>query len=224
MSLPFTSIIITVDNTREQLEACVRSIQAFTDGPFEIIVIDNGSNDGTDEYCRQKRITFASLPQARSHPTACNIGLKLAKGKALLLLNSCAIATPNWLSNMLHCLYSDSRNAGVAPDINTISQMYRLKTSYEIIEGLIGAASKYNHRNPAKWRQIEHIAGDCFLFKRELLQRIGYLEEPPEFGTNQWDDYCIRAIQAGYRLMSAGDVIIYRQDIPGFSAKGSALA
>lgn len=79
--MTMTSIIIPTYNRLGLLRSCVESIRAHTRSAYEIIVVDNASNDGTEAYCRASKLTLISLPENRGFPLACNIGLQLAAGR-----------------------------------------------------------------------------------------------------------------------------------------------
>lgn len=207
--MKMTSIIIPTLNEREILSNCIHSIQQFTKVPYEIIVVDNGSNDGTLEYCREQGITFISNADNRGFPAACNMGLKVACGDALLLLNNDVIVTHRWLTNMLHCLYSSKDIGIVGPLSNYASGKQQFDAGYRNIDQYHEMAWHFNRPDHKKWIQVERIVGFCMLFKRELLDQIGYLDERFYPGHYEDDDFCYRARNAGYRLMIAGDVFIH---------------
>ncbi len=56
--------------------------------PYEIIVVDNGSTDGTLDYCLRQDVTLVSFARNRGFPVACNAGLQTAGGDTLLLLGA----------------------------------------------------------------------------------------------------------------------------------------
>ena len=107
-----TSIIIPTFNGKDLLKDCIYSIKRHTEEPYEIIVVDNGSSDGTVDICRQEGIAFISLANNVGFPAACNKGLKIATGDTILLLNNDVIVTRNWLQNMFNFLNSET-NIGI---------------------------------------------------------------------------------------------------------------
>lgn len=208
-----TSIIIPTYNGRELLKDCIYSIKEHTNEPHEIIVVDNGSTDGTLDFCRQEGITFLSLPINTGYPAACNKGLRMATGDALLLLNNDIIVAKNWLGNMLKCLYSASDIGIVGPLTNYASGKQQINIPYTNVEDM---ANRFNKPNSRKWRKTDRIVGLCFLFKRELMERIGLLDERFSPGHYEDDDYCYRAKSAGYQLRIAGDVFIFHHGNASF--------
>ncbi|MFS0723248.1 glycosyltransferase family 2 protein [Paenibacillus sp. 1P07SE] len=214
-----TSIIIPTYNGKELLKDCLYTISQHTREPVEIIVVDNGSTDGTADFCRQERITFISLPANRGFPAACNAGLKLATGDALLLLNNDVLVTENWLGHMLACLNSAPEIGIVGPMSNYVSGRQQIREPFTNLEEM---SARYSHQDPGKWQSVQRIVGLCFLFKRELLERVGLLDERYSPGHYEDDDYCYRARLAGYRLMIAGDVFIFHHGSASFSRENEA--
>jgi len=211
--LQTTSIIIPNRNGKALLETCIRSIKEHTHVPYEIIVVDNGSTDGSLELCYREKVKLISFPVNHGFPKACNAGLRIAKGDSLLLLNNDTIVTPNWLAGMLRCLYSAANIGIVGPMTNYASGRQQIEEPFTTLDDM---AKRYSEPNPGKWREVKRIVGLCFLFKRELLQNVGYLDESFSPGHYEDDDYCYRARLQGYRLLIAGDVFIYHEGSASF--------
>lgn len=212
-----TSIIIPTYNGRGLLEECVYTIRQHTHSVYEIIVVDNGSTDGTTDFCRQEGVPFISAPTNFGFPKACNLGLRIASGDALLLLNNDVMVTPMWLDNMLHCLYSAEDVGIVGPVTNYASGKQQIDIPFTNIQEM---ADRYNRPNRKKWFEVRRIVGLCFLFKRELLNKVGYLDERFSPGHFEDDDFCLRVRQAGYRLFVAGDVFIFHHGSKSFTRQG----
>lgn len=208
-----TSIIIPTYNGKELLKDCIYSIKRYTEQPHEIIVVDNGSSDGTGDICRQEGVTFISLANNVGFPAACNKGLKIATGDTLLLLNNDVIVSRNWLGNMLDCLYSSSEIGIVGPLTNYASGKQQVDMPYSNVEEM---EQQLNEPDARKWVQVDRIVGLCFLFKRELMDRIGLLDERFSPGHYEDDDYCYRARQAGYTFKIAGDVFVFHHGSASF--------
>ncbi|MBO2944000.1 glycosyltransferase family 2 protein [Paenibacillus sp. F411] len=211
-----TSIIIPTFNGLELLRSCVEHIRTYTDTAYEIIVVDNGSRDGTCEYCLQEGLFLISLPQNLGFPAACNYGLRAARGDSLLLLNNDVLVSPRWLSLLTQALYSRPEYGIAGPVTNYASGIQQVKVSYKNREGFLVEAERHNRSNPARWREVQRIVGLCFLFKREVAQSIGLLDEGFSPGHYEDDDYCYRARKKGYRLILAGDVLVHHEGSASF--------
>lgn len=214
--MTLTSIIIPTYNALPLLQSCIESIRAHTLQPYEIIVVDNASTDGTDAYCRMNGITFISLPENRGFPAACNMGLLLASGDELLLLNNDVVVSREWLANLKRALYSAPNIGIVGPVTNYASGRQQVKTEYEGLTAFHKAAELFNFPDPSKWIEVRRLVGLCFLFKRELLTSVGLLDERFSPGHYEDDDYCYRAKLRGYRLLIAGDCLVHHEGSASF--------
>ncbi|WP_138496623.1 glycosyltransferase family 2 protein [Paenibacillus pinistramenti] len=211
-----TSIIIPTYNGLHLLARCLDSIRKFTEVPYEIIVVDNGSTDGTAEYCERQKVRLIALPQNEGFPKAANKGLAIASGEQMLLLNNDCVVTPRWLSQMLTALHSSEHTGIVGPVTNYASGRQQIETGLGGIAELLEYAEGHNHSDPAKWAEVRRLVGLCFLFKRSLYEQIGPLDEGFSPGHYEDDDYCYRAVQRGFRLLICGDTFIYHQGSVSF--------
>jgi GT2 family glycosyltransferase len=212
-----TSIIIPNFNGLSLLKECVNSIRMHTSSPYEIIVVDNGSSDGSVAYCAKERVKLVSLPINRGFPAACNLGLHISTGNALMLLNNDTILTPNWLDNLQRSLYSSEDVGMVGPITNHASGKQQIQDPFTNVNDM---AAKYNSPDPSKWQDANRLVGICLLFKREMFEKIGFMDERFTPGHYEDDDYCYRARLAGYRLLITGDCFIFHHGSASFQKIG----
>jgi len=202
------SIIIPVYNQLHLTRNCLASIRRHTNMPYEIIVINNGSTDKTKSVLNKlSHIKTINNSQNTGFAHACNQGIVKATGNIIVLLNNDTIVSKNWLENMVTCLNSHPQIGIVGPTSNFVAgkQLVRgpsLKR-YDFGKGVA------NELNPAKWFDVDFLSGFCMVIKRELIDRIGLLDERFNIGSFEDNDYCLRACRAGYRLVVSGDTFIY---------------
>lgn len=206
-----TSIVIPTCNERDVLIQCIESIRANTPEPHEIIVVDNGSTDGTADYLRSQvgRLRYHIEPHQLGFARAVNIGLRMCSGSTVMFLNHDTVLTPRWLGNLLACLYADPERRLVGPVTNYISGVQCIDTSYDSLEAMQQFAASYNQSDPTKWEKTERLTGFCVLMTRETMQRIGYMDERYKIGNCEDDDYGLRARIAGMELWIARDTFIH---------------
>ncbi|WMT40203.1 glycosyltransferase family 2 protein [Paenibacillus sp. D2_2] len=211
-----TSIIIPTYNGLHLLIPCVEAIRRFTEVPYEIIIMDNGSTDGTAEYGLREELIVISLPDNVGFPAACNRGLSIASGHQLLLLNNDVIVSPRWLSNMLTTLYSSEDVGMVGPLTNYCSGRQQVDIHWNGLAEYYESAEQYNHSSPERWQEVPRLVGMCLMLKRKLFTELGPLDERFSPGHYEDDDYCYRARQYGYRLLISGDTLIYHAGSASF--------
>ncbi|MDD6698963.1 MAG: autotransporter strand-loop-strand O-heptosyltransferase [Selenomonas sp.] len=207
-----TSIVILNYNTRDFLDTCLQSIRANTrDVPHEVIVVDNGSKDGSVKWLKQQKdIRCIFNKKNEGFPKGCNQGLAIARGTELLLLNSDTIVTPRWLSNMRTALYSRDNVGAVGCMTNYCSNFQQVNDAgYKSVDELMTFAEKYNRSDPAKWERRLRLVGFCFLFRRDIYEKLGGLDEQFSPGNYEDDDYSLRIWQAGYELLLCRDTFIH---------------
>ncbi len=174
-----TSIIILSYNALDYTKLCLESIRKHTPlGTYELIVIDNASTDGSAQWLKeQEDIRLIINEENVGFPKGCNQGLKMAQGSELLLLNNDVIVTPFWLDNMRAALYSQDRVGAVGCLTNSCSNEQSIDIGYDSLEGLEKAADKFNQQDPGKWYPWLLLVGFCLLFKRDVYERLGDLDE-----------------------------------------------
>ena len=101
--VPLVSIVVVNWNGIKVLDRCLTSLSAQTFQDFEIIVVDNGSGDGSVDLLGKKwpGIHLEKLPANRGFALANNHGARIAQGKWLALVNNDAFPAPEWLEELL---------------------------------------------------------------------------------------------------------------------------
>lgn len=209
-----TSIVILNMNTCGLLRQCIESIRRYTvRGTYELIVVDNGSTDGSVPWIiAQPDIRYIINEKNEGFPKGCNQGMVIAKGTEILLLNSDVIVTPLWLDNMREVLYMDDSVGAVSCVTNYCSNGQQINVPEELrnnVAAIVEFGRKYNEQRPRRISLRSTLVGFCFLFRYELYQQIGELDEIFSPGNYEDDDYSLRILQAGFNLICCEDTFIY---------------
>ncbi len=205
-----TSIIVLTRNQLVYTQQCLNSVRFCTKEPYELIVVDNGSSDGTVEYLRaQDDVRLIANCGNRGFPAGCNQGINEARGEQIVLLNNDAIVTTHWLDTLLQALHSDPRIGIVGPCSNNVSGSQRVAACYEDLAGLERFAAELKRAHGGEWRDTERVVGFCLLMRRSLVDKIGLLDEQFGIGNFEDDDYCRRARLAGFRCLIARDAFVH---------------
>ena len=213
--LPFVSIVILTFNQLEKTRDCLDSIRRHTPELHEIIVVDNGSTDGTLPWlkeacaCNDSYILIENR-ENRGFAAGCNQGIEAARGEYVLLLNNDVVVTKDWLCGMLECLRATADAGIIGPMTNNISGIQQISDAkYSSLVELDEFAAAFRKRNRHQRILFRRIVGFCMLFRKSLTDEIGVLDETFGTGNFEDDDFCLRAAIAGYRNVIAGDVFIH---------------
>lgn len=206
-------VVITYNNFNLTVQ-CVNSILRNTTWPnYQLIVVDNGSDDGTCDYLERLRQEVPSVkiilnPENRGFAAANNQGLREANGDILLLLNNDTVVPKGWLDPLVHHL-RDSSIGLVGPVTNAVGNEAKIKVSYTDIQQMQDFADGYTEAHKGRLFDISMLAMFCVAFRRDVLDEVGFLDEAFGIGMFEDDDYSRRVQASGYRTVCAEDAFIH---------------
>lgn len=182
---PRISVIVVNFNGRRLLDACLNSLarQSLPSDFFEVIVIDNGSSDGSVEYLR------AEYPWVRVHPLAGNrgfaggnnAGFRIARGQYLALINNDAEAEPECLERLLVAILRSPTIGGVAAKLRFRHDQARINsTGLMLFRDGRGGDRGFRQPDFGQFDQPAEVFGACAagaMFRRELIDELGGFDE-----------------------------------------------
>lgn len=212
------SIVIPVLNQIELTKRCLESIEAHTQRPYELILVDNGSTeDLAGAIATQKpargRIVLMRNERNEGFAFAVNQGLARATGSVVVVLNNDTRVTPEWATRSIALLNAHPRIGAVGPMTNRASGPQVLSgVGYDVEapeRGLDAFARKRALEHAGSFVLLARLVGLCMVVKRELLDRIGGFDPCFGLGNFEDDDFSLRAMRAGFRLAVACDVFVH---------------
>ncbi|MDD5438782.1 MAG: glycosyltransferase [Candidatus Omnitrophica bacterium] len=204
MKKDHVSIIIVNFNGRGYLERCLSTAmeQKFDRERYEVIMVDNGSTDGSVEYVRKM---FEKVKIIRSNKNnfayACNLGVKEAEGDYCLLANNDMSFSPLWLGELFRVI-SERPDAGAVQskillENGKINSLGVMETGHRYFKD-IGFGEE--DTSDGRVRSVGYISGGATLFRKELIEKAGLFDE--DFIMYVEDvDMSYRLKQAGYTLL-----------------------
>ncbi|WP_088068519.1 glycosyltransferase [Gottfriedia luciferensis] len=206
-----TSIIILTYNQLEVSKKCFESLAKYTkEEEVEIIVVDNGSTDGTREYLKSNSSFITILNDINmGFAKGCNQGIEVATGDNLLFLNNDTIVTENWLDAMFALLNSNEKIGMVGPVSNYVSGLQRINVDYHTDEEINEFSLRYCAKVKGKSKRVIRLVGFCLLVRRELIEKLVGFDERFKLGSFEDDDICLRTVLEGYELHIALDSFVH---------------
>jgi GT2 family glycosyltransferase len=209
-----TSIVVVTQDGLAFNRLCLESVLANSrDDDFELIVVDNGSEDGTRGYLIEladldARVRVLLNGRNKGFAPACNQGLRLALGEHLVLLNNDTMVPPGWLAGLL----SHLRNPGVGlvgPVTNRIGNEAEVETDYRTWGEFLEFAGRRSREHAGEWLEMRVPAMFCLAMRRQTYRDLGPLDERYEVGLLEDDDYADRAREAGYQQRCVEDTVVH---------------
>ena len=211
---PRVSVVVVVHDGLPFTRLCIESILASTDAPpYELVVVDNGSADGTKEFLDSVGEAFAQVRVLRNDhnlgfPAGVNRGIGEARAQILALANNDVVVTPGWLSRLTRCLADP--DIGLAGAVtNRIGNEAEIEASYRTYGELLAFADERARLNAEVVRDLGTATMFCLAMRREVWERLGPLDEEFGLGTLEDDDYSARARAAGLRIVCAEDAFVH---------------
>lgn len=226
--LPSVTIVIICFNQLELTRRCVESILRYTQYPnYELILVDNGSTDGTYAYGVQlasdnDHIRFLPLGDNLGFPAACNRGIQATDNDAVILMNNDTHVTPGWLFKLLRPSLRDSSIGLCGPLTNNIGNQQKIHITYSTMDEMIVRSEIFTASRYRQLYEAEGLAFFCILITRSVIDAVGLLDEGYGLGFFEDDDYCMRVSEAGYRMVICDDVFVHH-DLGGSFGRLSPL-
>lgn len=261
---PRYSVVIVTYNSRENIRACLDSLRgcgpaapgtygsgsganaqsagdrnavsnALADGSHEVIVVDNGSRDGTQEYLRsQGDIRMILNGGNNGFSKGCNQGAAIASGEYVIFLNPDTWVTKGWSDAMARYFEIQGENQGVGavgPVSNYVAGLQRLDvnlppawaqaTSFpgngvpEVAESI---ARILREANRGRGVESKLLIGFCLMMRRALFLSMGGMDEDLFLGNDDLD-LSWRLRNAGLKLVVAADAFVFHEGQKSFKTE-----
>lgn len=229
---PFVSLVIVTWNCKDYVLECLQSVFKNKGVDFEVLVRDNGSNDGTVQMIREV------FPQVRLIGNGKNVGfaaanneaIDLTRGAYILLLNPDTVLPQGAISELVSELSSGSDLRVVVPTLlNHDSSLQSSINTFPTISNIIGTDIRALLRsiNTKRFQKgelepkIDWVRGACLLLPKTVIEQVGKLDENL-FMYGEDLDYCWRLKKAGYQIVWAKSIkVVHHGNVSGLQKWGN---
>lgn len=208
-----TAIVVNW-NGEHLLPECLESLSHQSLNGLEILLVDNGSSDGSLDLVRSRfpKVRLLALSENRGFAAGNNRGIEASSSEFVALLNNDAVADYHWAEHLLAAAH-DSRVGIVASRVLLYSDRERLDSAGDGMT-IVGVGYKRGHRTPsgsfASSETVFGASGCAMLLRRSMLAEIGLFDED-FFLLYEDSDLCFRAQLRGWKCPYAPNAIVYHR-------------
>lgn len=220
-------IVVCVHNALADVKLCLESIRrARNNEQHALIIVDDGSDQPTAQYLEKFAhsapwIKLHRNPKPLGYTKAANQGLRASTGELVILLNSDTIVTDGWAEKLADAVFATPGAGIVGPMSNAASHQsipeHRGTKDQTAINDLPpGLTAEDMNRYCEQWTtadvlpRVPLVHGFCFGVTREVIDKVGLFDEenfPRGYGEE--NEYCFRAVDAGFSLVIATHTYIF---------------
>jgi GT2 family glycosyltransferase len=218
---PRVYVVVLNWNNYDDTKACLESLERATYGNLEIVVVDNGSADGSGKRLQEKFPQHRFIFNERNigFSRGCNAGiretLKDAECSYVLLLNNDATVAPGFLEKAVATAQADDRIGLISGKIFRSLESKKLWYAggeISMWRGRVnirgrGTTDDGQYDKPA---EVGFVTGAFLLIRREVLEKVGLLPEEYFFGVEEMD-YSLQVRQSGYKLYYVPEFVAYHE-------------
>lgn len=208
------SVVIPNWNGKKFLAGCLDSLQSQTYSRVEIVVVDNGSHDGSVEFLRKSypQVKLICFQTNTGFSPAVNAGIRAARGEFIALVNNDTVSEPNWIEELVKALDAQQELGSVGCKMLAYDDHSLLDGAGDGyrrggLPGRIGHREKDLGQFDAP-RMILGACGGAALYRRSMLKDIGLFDED-YFAYLEDVDIALRAQSRGYKCLYVPSAVIY---------------
>jgi tetratricopeptide (TPR) repeat protein/glycosyltransferase involved in cell wall biosynthesis len=212
------SIIISLDGIQNRVKECVKSIEAHTEDPFELLLVDCGATKGMLKWAQQlakdnDHCHIIECASQSGQAEVLNKAIQKAGGEVIVLMHNDVVVPEGWLKAFEMYIKLEPNIGVLGPMSNRAAGIQQLMNSDEC-ERIEFESDAVAFREQNQYRRVatQKLADFCLAFPRELPDAIGYFDE--QFASEEMiiEDFCNRAASAGYQNLIAADTYVFHYD------------
>ncbi len=211
MSEKKVTVIIPNYNGMAFMEACMEALAGQTCRDFEVLVVDNGSTDGSVEWLKAREIPSVFLAENTGFSGAVNTGIRAAKTPYVILLNNDTEAEPDYVGQLLRAIEGSPRIFSVSPKMIQMYHRDLMDDAGDMYSIMGWAYQRGVGQETARYDRPCHIFSACAgaaIYRREVFEEIGYFDEM-HFAYLEDIDVGYRAKIAGYYNRYCPEAVVY---------------
>ncbi len=182
MNPGLVSIVVLNWNGKDVIFECLDSLLQQTYRPFEIVLVDNGSTDGSLEMIRERYGASLVIVASKTNvgfAEGCNVGIRASKGEFIALVNSDATMEPSWLAEMVKGIQEPSVGMCASKIYYYGKKGLIENTGQTITRDALGRTRGRLEKDEGQYDSVTEVfcpSGCAGLYRRDMMEKIGLFD------------------------------------------------
>src|SRR3989304_5796878 len=197
------SVIIPTFNSAKELTKCLESFktQTLSNENFEVMVVDDGSNDGTKDAAA-KTLERNSYQQNRGPAAARNNGANQAQGEIILFTDADCEPQPNWIEEMIKPLDN--------PQVVGVKGVYKTRQK-ELVARLVQIEYEHKYERMKKFKYIDFIDTYSAGYRKDIFAKYDGFDERYPKASVEDQEFSFRLARDGYKMVFNPEAVVYHK-------------
>jgi cellulose synthase/poly-beta-1,6-N-acetylglucosamine synthase-like glycosyltransferase len=197
------SVIVPAYNAEKTIGKTIKSLlgQNYPRSKYEIIIVDDGSTDGTVDIVRKFKGVKLILQKHAGPAVARNRGVRNSSGDILLFTDSDCIAGKNWIRNIVKPFENE--------DIVGVSGTYRTANDKSIISRFVGYEIEARHNGMARQNSIDFVGTFSAAYRKKAFLDFGGFDENFQRASGEDTDLSFKISKSGGLIVFAPNAYVY---------------
>lgn len=205
---PMVSVVVCCYNAAQTIDQCLSSLSRLNYPKYEVIVVDDGCEDGTYDIVKKHNVQCVRVPNG-GLSRARNLGIEASRGEVVAFIDSDAYADPDWLYFMVCALDEHGASAVGGPNLSPPK------------DGFIAQCVDESPGNPTcvlvDNERAEHIPGCNMAFRKEMFSAVGMFDAQHRAAGDDVD-VCWRALVADRKIVYHPSALVWHHRRPTIKA------
>ena len=211
--MELVTVVIPNYNGKQFLDDCLKSLKKQSYQEFKVIIVDNGSSDGSQEYIKKKypQVELIELSENTGFANAANVGIKAADSEYVFLLNNDTMCDENALENLVRVMENKKKRFSAQAKMLKMKDPHDIDDCGDLYCALGWAFTPGKDKDNRQFSRRESVTSACAgaaMYRKEDFEKVGYFDEE-HFCYLEDVDLGYRARLKGYANVMEPTAIVY---------------
>ena len=199
--MELVTVVIPNYNGKKYLDDCLKSLKKQSYQEFKVIIVDNGSTDGSQDYIKKKypQVELIELSENTGFANAANVGIKASDSEYVFLLNNDTMCDENALENLIRVMENKKKLFSAQAKMLQMKEPHNIDDSGDLYCALGWAFSPGKDADNNHFSRRESITSACAgaaIYRKEYFDKVGYFDK---------EHFCyLEDVDIGYRARLKG--------------------